>query len=89
MYLIKIGLFHRIKEVFKSYQIWYGLSVLCVQCKTKKFCHSLSRKQVRISIENIVLLDYSNFKNMEILSDQGVVQSGPNGYPRLPVLSKL
>ena len=44
----------------------------------KNFCYSLPRKKVRISIGNIDLSAYSIFKNIEILSDQGVVQSEPN-----------
>ena len=39
----------------------------------KDFLYSLSRKKVRISIGNIDLIGYSIFKNIEILSDQGVV----------------
>ena len=36
------------------------------------------RKQVRISIGIIDLIAYSILKNIEILSNQGVVQSQPN-----------
>ena len=44
------------------------------ESKTKKNCHILPKKKVRISMGNIDLFAYSNFKNIEILSDQGVVQ---------------
>ena len=37
----------------------------------------------------IDLFAYSIFKNIETLSDQGVVQSEPKWYPKLPVLFKL
>ena len=40
--------------------------------KQKEFCYSLPKK-VRISIGNIDLFAYSILKNLEILSDQGVV----------------
>ena len=50
-----------------------------VESKTKKnFCHSSSRKKVRISIGNFDLFAYPIFKNIEILSDQGVIQIEPN-----------
>ena len=44
------------------------------------------RKQVRISIGIIDLFAYSILKDIENLSNQGVVQSQPNWYPRLPVM---
>ena len=47
------------------------------------------RKQVRISIGIIDLFAYTTLKNIEILSNQGVVQSQPNGYLRLPVMFGL
>ena len=47
------------------------------------------KKQVRISIGIIDLFAYSILKNIEILSNQGVVQSQPNSYPRLPVMFGL
>ena len=39
---------------------------------------NIPRKKVRISIGNIDSFSYSIFKNIEILSDQGVVQSETN-----------
>ena len=55
-------------------------SIPCVpRVKNKKnFWYSLPRKKVRISIGNIELFAYSIFKNIEFLSDQGVVKSEPN-----------
>ena len=47
------------------------------------------RKQVRISIGITDLFAYSILKNLEILSNQGFVQSQPNWYPRLPVMFGL
>ena len=47
------------------------------------------RKQVRISIGIIDLFAYSILKDIENLSNQGVVQSQPNWYPRLPVMFGL
>ena len=47
------------------------------------------RKQVRISIGIIDLFAYAVLKNIEILSNQGVVQSQPNWYLRLPVMFGL
>ena len=46
---------------------------------------NVPRKQVRISIGIIDLFAYSIFKNIEFLSDQGIVQSEPNQYPRLRI----
>ena len=39
---------------------------------------NVPRKQFRISIGIVDLFDYCIFKNIEILSNQGVVQSQPN-----------
>ena len=39
---------------------------------------NVPRKQVRISTGIVDLFDYSIFKNIEILSNQGVVQIQPN-----------
>ena len=50
---------------------------------------NVPRKQVRISIGIIDLFAYSTLKNIEILSNQGVVQSQLNGYLRLPVMFGL
>ena len=47
------------------------------------------RKKVRISIANVDFFAYSILKNKEILSDEGVVQSEPNRYPRQPVVFGL
>ena len=85
----KLHKFYRIKELFKSNQTGYWVYHGYLNCKTKKNCYSLSRNQVRILIGNIDLFAYSIFKNIEILSDQGVLQSEPNWYPRLPVLIRL
>ena len=46
---------------------------------------NIPRKQVRISIGIIDLIAYSILKSIEILLNQGVVQSQPNWYPILPV----
>ena len=47
---------------------------------------NVARKQFRISIGIIDLFAYSILKKtLEILSNQGFVQSQPNWYPRLPV----
>ena len=60
---------------------------LCRQSIGKKdFLVNLPRKKVSFSIGNFDLFAYSIFKNIEISSGQGVVQSEPNRYPRLPVL---
>ena len=47
------------------------------------------RKQVRISIGIIDLFAYSILKDIENLSNQGVFQSQPNSYLRLPVMFGL
>ena len=58
-------------------------------CNAKKGPPNVPRKQVRISIGFIDLFAYSILKNIEILSNQGVVQSQPNWYLRLPVMFGL
>ena len=50
---------------------------------------NVPRKQVRISIGIIDLIAYSILKNIEFLSNQGVVQSPPNWCHRLPVMFEL
>ena len=50
---------------------------------------NIPRKKVRISIGIIDLFDYSILKNLEILSNQVVVQIQPNLYIRLPVMLGL
>ena len=50
---------------------------------------NVRRKQNRISIGIIDLFAYAVLKNIEILSNQGVVQSQPNWYLRLPVMFGL
>ena len=34
--ILKLGLIRRIKELSKSNQTWYGVSHVCVDCKTKR-----------------------------------------------------
>ena len=50
---------------------------------------NVPRKKVRISIVIIDLFAYSILKNIEILLNQGVVQSQLNWCPRLPVMFGL
>ena len=50
---------------------------------------NVPRKQFRISIGLIDLFAYSILKDIEISSNQGVVQSQPNWYPRPPVMFGL
>ena len=47
------------------------------------------RKEVRISIGNIDLFAYSIFKNIEVLSGQGVVQIKPNSVSSIPWVSRV
>ena len=53
-----------------EYQYYLG-------CNAKNGPPNFPRKKIRVSIGIIDLFAYSIFKNMEILSDQGVVQSEP------------
>ena len=50
---------------------------------------NVPRKQVRISIGIIDLFAFAILKNIEILSNQGVVQSKPHWCHRLPVMFGL
>ena len=87
---LNYSIFDRVKEMSKSDQTWYGISHVYLEYKTKNnFCCSLSRKKDRISIGNINSFSYSILKIIEILSDEGVVQSEPNCYPRLQVLFRF
>ena len=55
-----------------DYQYYLG-------CNAKRMVRlTFLEKKVRISIGNLDLFAYSNFKNIEILSGQGVVQIEPN-----------
>ena len=55
----KIGLFDRVKELFKSEQTRYGVSPGYVEPKTERvFCYSLYRKKGSLSIGNIDLFAY-------------------------------
>ena len=50
------------------------------------FWYSLPRKKVLISIGNIDFFAYSSFKNIEILSGQGVVRIEPNSVCIIPFI---
>ena len=59
------------KNNIPDYQYFLG-------CNAKRIIRlTFLEKKVRISIGIIDLFAYSIFKNIEILSDQGVVQSEP------------
>ena len=60
-----------------------------LESKTKSFCHSLSRKKVRISIGNIDLFADSIFKNIEILSDQKCCLNQTKLGMEYPCLSRV
>ena len=84
---MKYDISDRGKELSKSNQTRYGASHMYIESKIERiFAIACLGKKVRISIGNIDLFAYSIFKNIEILSDQGVVQSEPKLYPSLPVL---
>ena len=88
--ILKYSFFDRVKELSKSNQTWYGVSHVYIESETKTiFSIDCLGKKFVFSIGNIDLFAYSIFKNIEILSGQGVVQSEPNWYPRLPVLFRL
>ena len=71
----KIQKFYRIKELSKSNQTWYGVSQVYLESKTKRiFAIACLGKKFVFQSEIFDLFAYSIFKNIEILSDQGVVQ---------------
>ena len=76
--------------VVQSEPNWYPILLVRFgpYCK-KNGPSNVPRKKVRISIGIIDLIAYSILKNIEILLNQGVVQSEPNWYPRLPVMFGL
>ena len=93
-YLIsKIGLFHRVKELFKSNQTGYGVyhgqvesktkRILAIACLGKKFVF-----QSEISTYSF-LFAYSIFKTIEVLSRQGVVQIKPNPVWSIPCVPRV
>ena len=80
----KLQKFYRVKELSKSNQTRYGLSHVYLERKMKRiFCIACLEK-VRISIGNFDLFGYSIFKNIELLSGQGVVQNEPNWVWSVP-----
>ena len=93
-YLIsKICLFHRVKELFKSNQTGYGVYhgqvesrtkiILAIACLGKKFVFQSENIDIRL------LFAYFIFKNIEILSGQGVVQIKPNLVCSIPCVPKV
>ena len=61
-----------------------------LNCYAKRLVRLLFlEKKGRFSIGNFDSFAYSIFKNKEISTGQGVVQSEPNWYPRLPLLFTL
>ena len=73
-YLIsKIGLFHRVKELFKSNQTRYGVSRVYLESRTKRiFAIACLEKKVLISIGNVQLFAYYIFKNIKILDFENI-----------------
>ena len=75
----KKGLFHRVKESFKSNQTWYGVSHGHLESKTKSILAiACLGKKVSISYGNLRISQITNFKNRSFSSGQGVVQIEPN-----------
>ena len=76
--------------VVQSQPNWYPILLVRFgpYCK-KNGPSNVPRKKVCFSIGIIDLFAYSNLKNIEILSNLGVVQSQPNWYLRLPVMFEL
>ena len=88
--ILKIGIFHRVKKLFKSNQTQYGVSHVYLKSKTKRFfCYSLPRKNVSISYENLRISLLPNFKNKSFSSGQGVVQIKPNLVWSIPKVGRL
>ena len=71
----KIQKFYRIKELSKTNQTRHGVSHVYLESKTKRiFAIACLGKKFVFQSEIFDLFAYSIFKNIEILSDQGVVQ---------------
>ena len=50
--ILKIGLFHRVKELFKSNQTWYGVSPVYLESKTERiFGIAFLRKKLAFDTE--------------------------------------
>ena len=60
-----------------------------LECKKNNFWYSLPRKKVSFSYGNFDLFAYSILKNIEILSDQGVVQIEANSVWSIPFVGRL
>ena len=93
-YLIsKIGHFHRVRELFKSNQTGYGVYhgqvesktkiILAIACLGKKFVFHSENIDIRL------LFAYFIFKNIEILSGQGVVLIKPNLVCSIPCVPQV
>ena len=77
--ILKIGLFNGVKKLFKLNQTWNGVSLVYVECKTKKnFCYTLPATKVRFTYRNLRILRITIFKNMSFSLGQKFVQIEPN-----------
>ena len=74
----KIEKFYRIKELFKVNQIDIPDYQYHLGCNTKRMARLAFLEKSSYFNRNLDFLACSIFKNREILSDQGVVQSKPN-----------
>ena len=88
-----MGLFHRVKELFKPNQTGYGVYHRQVESKTKKILvmACLGKKlvlQSEISSYSLIIRLFY-FQNIEILSGQGVVQIKPNWVWSISCVSRV
>ena len=70
-------------------QTRYGVYHGYLECKTKNFCYSLSRKKVSFLYGNLRISRITNFKNRSFSSGQGVVQIEPNSVYSIPCVPKI
>ena len=52
-WIFKSSIFHRVKELLKSNQTWYGVTDVHVECKKRIFGIACLEKKVSISYGNI------------------------------------
>ena len=88
--ILKIGLFHRVKDLSKLNQTGYEVYHGYLDCKTKKnFCDSLRRKKVSFSYVNLRISRIPNFENRSFSSGQGLVQIERKSVWSIPCVYKV
>ena len=91
--ILKIGLFHRFRELSESNHTWDELSLVYVECRTKVILLKLSYKKSKFFIRKFAItsntLRLLNFKKRYFWSGQGVIQIQPHLGWIIPSVCKM